>query len=78
MDYNSAGKHSGDRKLRPFKPIELSHLYEIDKRTLNRWLKPFAKLIGKPNGQFYSILQVKKIFRFLGSPEGYDDSDYKV
>jgi hypothetical protein len=67
---------SSEHKIRPFKVVELSNLYEIDKRTFNRWLKPFASLIGKPNGQFFTVLQVKKIFLHLGPPDGFDASDY--
>lgn len=73
MNSSHPEKGGKDHKIRPFKPIELSNMYEVSKRTFNKWLKPFAQLIGKKNGQFYTILQVKKIFKFLGPPEGYEN-----
>jgi hypothetical protein len=55
-------------ELKPRSLKELSALYGISSRTLKKWLKPFEKEVGKRIGYYYSITQVKKIFRFLGFP----------
>lgn len=54
--------------LRPYNQKELAVLYGISSKTLQKWLAPFAKKIGKRRGYYYNILQVRKIFSLLGFP----------
>lgn len=54
--------------LKPYAPFEIAEIYEVDKRTLNKWLKPFKEDIGPRQGRFYTIAQVKKIFEKLCVP----------
>lgn len=48
---------------------EMAGLYEISKKTLNKWLRPFEKEIGERRGHFYNPKQVGIIFEKLGLPE---------
>ena len=54
--------------LRPSTLKDLSALYQVDPRTFRRWLKPFEKEIGPRRGYYFSIPQVKIIFRLLELP----------
>lgn len=54
--------------IKPYNLSEMAKLYGIDYRTFKRWIKPYSKRIGKINGRFFSIEQVKTIFKYLGTP----------
>jgi hypothetical protein len=47
---------------------ELAALYSVSNKTMNRWMKPYAELIGKREGRYYTALQVRIIFEKLGLP----------
>lgn len=55
--------------VKPYSTKELSALYEVDRKTLQRWLAPFEEQIGKRMGYYYNARQVKIIFSCLGTPE---------
>jgi hypothetical protein len=59
--------------LKPYKHKELSDLYGVSKKTFTKWLIPFREKIGKRQGHYYSVEQVKTIFSSLGVPSNYDD-----
>lgn len=48
---------------------QLCKLYEVDRQTLRRWIKPFEAEIGPRCGYYYTIAQVKIIFSKLDYPE---------
>jgi hypothetical protein len=54
--------------LRPYTPLQLSEMYQVSKKTFNKWLKPFAAEIGRRNGHFYTINQVQVIIEKIGFP----------
>jgi response regulator of citrate/malate metabolism len=58
-------------QLRPYTIAELADIYGVSKKTFRRWLDPFQEQIGKRNGFFYSIVQVKIIFDKLGIPGSF-------
>jgi hypothetical protein len=47
---------------------DLCALYGVSYKIMKQQLKPFEKEIGEKHGNFFSILQVIKIFEFLGEP----------
>jgi hypothetical protein len=55
-------------RLMPYAPFQIADFYEVDRRTLNKWLKPFKEEIGPRQGRFYTVAQVKKIFEKLCVP----------
>lgn len=63
---NSKTLSSTDVKV--YTKKELAKLYEVDPRTFNNWIKPHENVIGKKNGRFFTIPQVKMIFDVLGVP----------
>lgn len=56
------------QKIKPTTKTQLAKAYGIDIRTFNKWLKPYYKVIGIPNGRLFTPLQVKKIYQLLGVP----------
>ena len=59
--------------LRPYKIKDLAALYNTTTKTFRKWLIPFKKDIGERQGHFYSILQVKIIFKKLSFPQSMDE-----
>lgn len=55
--------------IRPYTHRELSLLYGVSWKTLQRWLKPYEDRIGQKVGHFYCANQVKTIFECLGPPQ---------
>lgn len=48
---------------------QLCQMYKVDRKTLKRWLIPFAEQLGEPQGgRIYTPKQVKIIFENLGNP----------
>jgi len=47
---------------------QLAQLYGVDKRTFDRWLKPFKNQIGEKMGHIYTPKQVSIIYECLGTP----------
>jgi hypothetical protein len=65
--------------LKPYSLKELAEIYEIDWRTFKKWLIPFEEEIGKKEGRYYKIPQVRVIFRKLELPSPIDlDSSMAV
>jgi hypothetical protein len=61
--------------LKPYTVLELARLYGISDRTMKKWLRPFETEIGEKLGYFYTIAQVKIIFKKLGTPGGTTNDD---
>jgi hypothetical protein len=55
-------------ELRPYKLKELAGLYQMERNTFRRRLKPLEPALGERTGHYYSVSQVKIIVRGLGNP----------
>ena len=55
-------------EIKPYSKKELAALYKIGVRSMATWLKPFERELGKRNGWYYNVKQVRYIFDKLGSP----------
>jgi hypothetical protein len=55
-------------KIRPYKLQELADIYNVNRNTFRRWLKRFENELGEREGYFYSIPQVRIIFKKLCLP----------
>ena len=55
-------------EVKAYSISELSSMYGISNKTMNRWMKPYAAIIGKREGRYYAALQVRIIFDKLGLP----------
>ncbi len=54
--------------LKPYSKQELADLYGIGIKTFKKWLQPFEEEIGYQCGRYYTVRQVKIIFKRLGLP----------
>jgi transposase len=55
--------------ITPMTSKQLAGLYGISRKTLYRWLEPFANEIGEKLGRYYNNTQVKTIVQKLGFPD---------
>lgn len=61
-------------RIRPCSHKELAVMYQMDKRTISRWLKPHQDIIGNRIGRYYTVRQVALIFEILGYPNCMDNT----
>jgi len=61
-------------EIRSYSIGELSKLYDMSVKTMNRWLKPHTEVIGKREGRYYTVKQIQQIFDLLGLPKDYDEA----
>lgn len=61
-------------EVRSYSIGELSKLYDMSVKTMNRWLKPHTNVIGKREGRYYTVKQIQIIFDLLGLPKDYDEA----
>ena len=54
--------------VKPYSPSELAEIYGVCSRTFKKWIQPFQGEIGKREGRFFSVRQVKIIFLKLDIP----------
>jgi hypothetical protein len=54
--------------IQPYSLKELSGMYNVSKNTFKKWIEPIAPQLGERIGYYYTIHQVKIIFRYLGVP----------
>ncbi len=61
-------------KIQPMTLKQLAELYNIDKRTMFRWIETAQSDLGflRPNGRLYTPAQIRKIFDAIGTPELYN------
>lgn len=55
-------------EIKPYSKQELADMYKIGVRSMTRWLQPFENTIGKRQGRYYNLKQVRYIFEKLGLP----------
>ncbi len=60
-------------EIRHYSVAELSRIYNVNPRTLRRWLLPHQSSIGYKIGRYYNALQVKIIFEKIGLPALIED-----
>jgi hypothetical protein len=61
--------------LRPYNKKELAAMYGICTKTFDKWLKPFKKIIGLRKGYFFTIPQVRLIFKLFEFPSVLYDKE---
>jgi hypothetical protein len=55
-------------EIRPYTTKELATIYGVCDKTLKKWMKPFALIIGEKQGRYFTVVQVKTIFDKIGVP----------
>ena len=64
--------------IKPYTHQELAMLYGVSWRTLQRWLKPFQRMLGEKNGHYYTTRQVTIIFTRIGWPPSSGKTESKA
>lgn len=59
---------SGSLILKPYRMSDLENIYDVDARTLKKWLKVYESEIGERNGTYYTVQQVLTIVEKIGMP----------
>ncbi len=54
--------------ITPVSKKELAGLYSVSMKTLNAWLKPIISDIGLYLGRCFTVAQLEKIYKHLGTP----------
>ncbi len=61
------------REVKPYTLKEMAGIYGVCDKTLKRWLEPFKEEVGRRQGRFYNVTQVRLIFDKLGLPGMLDE-----
>lgn len=61
-------------EIQPYSTKDLARMYKVSRKTVRRWVKPFENDLGKRNGHYYNVGQVKTIFEKLGFPERFGEN----
>ena len=61
--------------LKPYSIKELADKYGVTPKTFRKWLAPFKEEIGPRIGWFYSVRQIKIIFKRLSYPSELDPEE---
>ena len=51
---------------------QLASSYNVSKKVMSNWIKPFEDQVGERIGRLYTPKQVEKIFEVLGPPPNMD------
>jgi transposase-like protein len=54
--------------VKPYTTTEIASIYGMSSKTILRWIKKHEEAIGKKEGRYYTVLQVKMIFEKIGLP----------
>jgi len=58
----------GKTPIKPYTAKELCHLYDMPRRSFDRWINHIRKKIGPRIGNYYNLKQVRLIFQEMGDP----------
>lgn len=68
MNTHEIGNNKKVIAIKPYNIKDLACLYGVDPSTFKRWLDRFKNELGEKTGRYFSIPQVKIIFRHLDLP----------
>jgi transposase len=60
-------------EIKPYNLKELAALYKVSDKTFKRWIDHFKDDLGEKYGNYYTIHQVRIIFKKLGLPGFVED-----
>ncbi len=59
---------NGNLIIKPYRMIDLENIFDVDARTLKKWIKEYQTDIGEKKGKYFTILQVSTIIQKIGLP----------
>ena len=61
-----------NQKIWPMTLHQLASSYNVSKKVMSNWIKPFEDQVGERIGRLYTPKQVETIFEVLGPPPNMD------
>lgn len=59
---------SGNLIIKPYRLIDLAAIFDVNYRTMKRWMNNFPCELGNKEGKYYSIHQVQFMIGQFGLP----------
>jgi hypothetical protein len=59
---------NGNLIIKPYRMLDLAAIFDVNYRTMKRWMSNFPNELGKKNGLYYSIHQVQFMIAQFGLP----------
>lgn len=59
---------SGNLIIKPYRMVDLLSIFDVDYRTLRKWLEACKEEIGERQGNYYNARQVTLIVQKFGLP----------
>lgn len=59
----------GNLIIKPYRLIDLAAIFDINYKTMKRWMEKYPNELGKKDGKYYSIEQVKFCIEKFGLPQ---------
>lgn len=64
----------GNLIIKPYRIIDLAAIFDVNRKTMRRWMNNLPSELGKPEGKYYSIRQVEFMIAQFGLPRRIDMS----
>lgn len=58
--------------IKPYRIIDLAAIFDVNRKTMRRWMSNFPGELGKRDGKYFSINQVEFMIAQFGLPRRID------
>jgi hypothetical protein len=58
----------GNLIIKPYRMIDLAAIFDVNRKTMKRWMSNFPNELGKREGKYFSINQVQFMIAQFGLP----------
>lgn len=65
---------NGNLIVKPYRIIDLAAIFDVNRKTMRRWMDNFPEELGKRDGKYFSISQVEFMIAQFGLPRKLDTS----
>lgn len=60
---------AGNLIVKPYRLIDLAAIFDVNYKTMQRWMDKFPAELGERDGRYYSIQQVRFCIEKFGLPQ---------
>lgn len=64
--------HDGKLIIKPYRMKDLAAIYDVDVRTVRRWMTKLAPAIVRKQAKYFAVPEVTAIIEALGAPKKAD------
>jgi hypothetical protein len=61
--------HNENLIIKPYRIIDLAGIFDVNRKTMRRWMNNFPNELGKRDGKYFSISQVEFMIAQFGLPK---------